>query len=157
MAKETLRFRTKIQGREAGVVAAISPPVDVFEFFGTRARVPIRGTIDGFPFRSSLMPMGGCHRMPVNKALCAGAGVQSGDVVDVVMERDDQERTVDAPAALKKALVKNKTAKANWEKMAFTHKKEIALWIADAKKEETRERRVEKAIQVLQKRAKWTG
>jgi len=93
----------------------------------------------------------------VNKALCAGAGVQSGDVVDVVMERDDQERTVDAPAALKKALVKNKTAKANWEKMAFTHKKEIALWIADAKKEETRERRVEKAIQVLQKRAKWTG
>jgi len=157
MAKETLRFKTKIEGREAGVVAAISPPVDVFEFFGTRARVPIRGTINGFPFRSSLMPMGGCHRMPVNKALCAGAGVQPGDVVDVVMERDEKERTVDAPAALKKALAKNKTAKANWGKMAFTHKKEIALWIADAKKEETRERRLEKAMQVLQKRAKWTG
>jgi uncharacterized protein YdeI (YjbR/CyaY-like superfamily) len=93
----------------------------------------------------------------VNKALCVGAGVRPGDVVDVVMERDEKERTVDVPAALKKALAKNKTAKANWEKMAFTYKKEIAHWIADAKKEETRERRVDKAMQVLQKRAKWTG
>ncbi|MFZ1169111.1 MAG: DUF1905 domain-containing protein, partial [Candidatus Sulfotelmatobacter sp.] len=69
MAKQELRFRAKIEGKEAGVVAAIAPPVDVPEFFGTRARVPIRGAINGYPFRSSLMPCGGRRMMPVNKKL----------------------------------------------------------------------------------------
>jgi hypothetical protein len=157
MAKQTLRFRAKIQGKEAGVVAAIAPPVDVPEYFGTRARVPIRGTINGHPFRSSLMPMGGCHMMPVNKVLCRGAGVQPGDMVDVVMERDEEERTVEAPAGLKKALAKNKVAKANWEKLSFTHKKEMALAIVGAKQEETRARRLGKIVEILKSGAKWTG
>ena len=78
MTEKKLRFRAKIQGKEAGVVAAIIPPVDVREYFGTRGRVPIRGTINGFAFRSSLMPCGGPHMMPVNKALCKGAGAQPG-------------------------------------------------------------------------------
>ena len=67
MGDKKLRFQAKIQGKEAGVVAAIEPPVDVIEWFGTRARVPIRGTINGFPFRSSLMPCGSARMMPVNK------------------------------------------------------------------------------------------
>lgn len=78
MGEKKLRFRAKIRGKDAGVVAAITPPVDVMEWLGTRARVPIRGTINGLPFRSSLMPMGGCHMMPVNKILCQGAGVTKG-------------------------------------------------------------------------------
>lgn len=157
MANEKLRFSAKIEGREAGVVAAIAPPVDVPTYFGTRARVPIRGTINGFPFRSSLMPCGGRRMMPVNKALCMGAGVQPGDIVDVVIERDDEKRTVEAPASLKKLLAKNKAAKANWEKMAFTCKKEMAVWINDAKRDETRERRVARVFEVLEKGTKWTG
>jgi hypothetical protein len=52
-----LEFSVKIEGREIGVVAALTPPFDVVEVFGTRARVPVRGTINGYPFRSSLMPM----------------------------------------------------------------------------------------------------
>jgi bacteriocin resistance YdeI/OmpD-like protein/uncharacterized protein DUF1905 len=150
MAKQKLRFKVKLEGKEAGVVAAITPPVDVPEIFGTRARVPVRGTINGFPFRSSLMPMRGCHMMPVSKVLRDGAGVNPGEIVEVVMERDDEKRTVEAPVVLKKLLAKNKAAKANWEKMGFTHKKEIALWIEAAKKEETRERRVAKAMEVLE-------
>ncbi len=78
MAKQKLRFRVKIQGREIGAVAAITPPVNVMEAFGTQGRVPIRGTINGFPFRSSLMPMGGCHMMPVNKLLRESAGWRQG-------------------------------------------------------------------------------
>jgi hypothetical protein len=61
MAQKKLRFRVKIEGKEAG---AVSPPIDVRETFGTRGRVPVKGTINGYPFRSSLMPMGGCHMMP---------------------------------------------------------------------------------------------
>ncbi len=157
MAKQELRFRAKIEGKEAGVVAAIAPPVDVPGFFGTRARVPIRGTINGYPFRSSLMPCGGRRMMPVNKKLCEGAGVQPGDTVDVVMERDEEERTVEAPAVLKKELARNKAAQANWEKLSFTHKKEMALAITGAKQEETRARRLAKVMQILKTGARWTG
>ena len=101
MADKKLRFRVKIEGKEAGVVSAITPPIDLPAMFGTRGRVPVKGTINGFPFRSSLMPMGGCHMMPVNKALCQGVGVKPGDVVDVMMERDAEERTVEPPASLR--------------------------------------------------------
>jgi hypothetical protein len=157
MAKEELRFRARIEGKEAGVVAAIAPPVDVPKSFGTRARVPIRGTINGYPFRSSLMPCGERRMMPVNKKLCEGAGVRPGDTVDVVMERDEEARTVEAPLALKKELAKNKAAQTNWEKLSFTHKKEMALAIAGAKQEETRARRLGKIMQILKSGAKWTG
>jgi hypothetical protein len=157
MPEKGLRFQAKIQGREAGVVAAIAPPVDVIEYFGTRARVPIRGTINGFPFRSSLMPMGGSHMMPVNKTLCQGAGVKPGDIVDVVMERDAEERSVEAPPELKKELAKSKAAQKRWDELAFTHKKEMANSISGAKQDETRKRRLAKVMAVLKTNAKWTG
>lgn len=157
MAKQELRFTAKIEGKEAGVVAAIAPPVDVPQFFGTRARVPIRGTINGYPFRSSLMPCGGRRMMPVNRKLCEGAGVQPGDIVDVVMERDEEERTVEAPAVLKKQLGENNAAQANWNKLSFSHKKEMALAITGAKQEETRTRRLTKVMKILETGAKWTG
>src|SRR5271165_6167677 len=157
MAKRELRFRARIEGKEVGVVAAITPPVDVPEFFGTRARVPIRGTINGYPFRSSVSPCGTRHMMPVNKILREGAGVQPGDMVDVVMERDEEERTVEAPPVLKKELAKNKAAQANWKKLSFTHKKEMALAIVGAKQEETRTRRLVKVVEILKTGAKWKG
>ena len=157
MANQQLRFTAKIEGKEAGVVAAISPPVDVPQFFGTRARVPIRGTINGYPFRSSLMPCGGRRMMPVNRKLCEGAGVQPGDTVDVVMERDEEERTVEAPAVLKKQLAKNKAAQANWDKLSFSHKKEMALAIEGAKQRETLTRRLTKIMKILETGTKWTG
>ncbi len=157
MAAKKLQFRAKIQGREAGVVAAIAPPVDVIEWFGTRARVPIRGTINGFAFRSSLMPCGNARMMPVNKALCHGAGVAPGDVVDVVMERDEEERTVEAPPELQKELAKSKKAKERWDGLAFTDKKEMAVSITGAKQEETRKRRLAKVMQVLKSGEKWPG
>jgi hypothetical protein len=157
MAQQRLSFKAKIEGKEAGVVAAITPPVDVPEMFGTRARVPIRGTINGFPFRSSLMPCGGRRMMPVNKTLCQGAGVKPGDIVEVVMERDEEARTVEAPAQLKKELAKNKKTQERWEKFSFSHKKEMALSIREAKQEETRVRRLAKVMKVLKTGAKWMG
>jgi len=100
---------------------------------------------------------GGCHMMPVYKTLRRGTAAEPGDMVEVVMERDDEVRTVEAPPLWKKALAKNKAAKGNWEKVPFTHKKEIAVWMEGAKKEQTRARRVAKAMQVLEKGTKWSG
>lgn len=157
MTDKKLRFRVKIEGKEAGVVSAITPPIDVPGMFGTRGRVPVKGTINGFPFRSSLMPMGGCHMMPVNKALCQGAGVKPGHVVDVMMERDAEERTVEPPVELARALKKSKQARERWENLSFTHKKEMANSISGAKQEETKERRLAKVLSVLETGAKWTA
>ena len=157
MPDKKLRFKATIQGKEAGVVAAITPPVDVSDYFGTRGRVPVRGTINGFPFRSSLMPCGGPHLMPVNKALRAGAGAQPGDTVEVVMERDLEERTVEAPPELEKQLAKSEKARERWDSLSFTHKKEMANCIRNAKQEETKKRRLAKVLDVLESGKKWTG
>jgi Bacteriocin-protection, YdeI or OmpD-Associated/Domain of unknown function (DUF1905) len=119
--------------------------------------VPVRGTINGFPFRTSLMPMGGCHGMAVNRTMRDGAGVQAGDSVSIVMERDVRERKVTVPPLLKKELAKSKTAQANWKKLSFTNQKEVALSITGAKQEETRQRRLAKAMDILKSGKKWTG
>jgi Domain of unknown function (DUF1905) len=114
MPTKKLRFTVKLEGKAGSSAAWLNAPFDVPETFGTRARVPVRGTINGFPFRSSLMPMGGCHGMAVNRTMRDGAKAKAGDVVEVVMERDEEERTVEAPPELKKELAKSKTAQANW-------------------------------------------
>ena len=152
-----LEFKVRLDGMEGSSVAALRAPFDVVEVFGTRARVPVRGTINGFPFRSSLMPMGGCHRMVVNKTIRDGAAVQAGDTVSVVMERDDGERIVTIPPLLKKELAKSKAAQGNWEKLSFTHRKEIARSITEAKQEDTRARRMAKTMDILKTGKKWTG
>jgi len=157
MAEKKLRFKVKLEGVEGTVVAWLNAPFDVQKTFGTRARVPVRGTINGFPYRSSLMPMGGCHGMAVNKAMREGAKAKARDVVDVVMERDVEERTVELPPELKKELAKSKVAKERWDTLAFTHKKEMALSISGAKQEETKKRRLAKVVQVLKTGTKWKG
>jgi hypothetical protein len=152
-----LEFTVKLEGQDGSSVAWLNAPFDVVRIFGTRARVPVRGTINGFPFRTSLMPMGGCHGMAVNKTMRDGAGVEAGDTVSVVLERDEAERVVEVPPLLKKQLAKSKTAQGNWQKLSFTSQKEIALSISGAKQEETRLRRLAKAVDILKAGKKWTG
>jgi len=155
VADKKLRFKVRLEGKDGSEVAWMNAPFDVEKTFGTRARVAVRGTINGFAFRSSLMPMGGCHGMAVNRSMRDGAMAKAGDVVDVVMERDTEVRTVEAPPELAKELARNKTARERWEKSSFTHKKEMARSIAEAKQEETRKRRLAKVIDVLRSGAKW--
>jgi hypothetical protein len=157
MAEKKLRFKVRLVGQEGSSATGFYAPFDVPETFGTRARVPVRGTINGYPFRSSLSPMGGGHCMAVNKTMREGAGVRAGDEVEVVLERDAEERTVEAPTELKKELAKNKKAQGRWDELAFTVKKEMATSITGAKQEETKKRRLEKVMRILKTGAKWTG
>jgi len=152
-----LAFKVRLDGMEGSSVAALSAPFSVEKVFGTKARVPVRGTINGFPFRSSLSPMAGCHRMVVNKTIREGAGVQAGDTVSVVLERDEAPRVVQVPPALKKAMAGSKTARNKWKTLSYTHQKEIAMSIRDAKQEETRRRRLAKVMDVLTSDKKWIG
>jgi hypothetical protein len=137
--------------------AWVEVPAKIMEAYGAKGRVPVKALIDGEPHRSSLMKMGGdCHKLVVLKAIRAKIGKGEGDIVHVVLERDTEERTVEVPADFQKALNKNKTAKAVFEKFAYSHKKEYVRWIEEAKKAETRAARIEKAVLMIAEGKKYS-
>jgi uncharacterized protein YdeI (YjbR/CyaY-like superfamily) len=90
--------------------------------------------------------MGGKFMLAVNKELRAGARAAGGDTVSVTLERDDEPRIITPPADLARALRANPAAEAAWDKLSYTHQKEHARAVEDAKRPETRTRRIEKAI-----------
>jgi uncharacterized protein DUF1905/bacteriocin resistance YdeI/OmpD-like protein len=145
------KFKVKLAGREGTEISAIVPPFDVAEVFGTRGRVPVKGTVNGAPYRSSLMNMGEGHMMVVNAELRAAAKCKAGDTVEVVMERDEVERNVEVPAYLLKIIENDVKAAEFWQRLSFTHKKEYVREIEGAKRPETRERRIAAMMDALRK------
>ena len=143
------RFRALVERKEGGEVCAINIDFDVEKTFGARGRVPVRGTLNGAPFRGSLFPMGGCHFMVVNRSLREAAGVSGGETVPVTVERDAEPRVVTPPADFARALKSDEGARAAWDKLSYTHRREHVEHIEEAKKPETRRRRIEKSIQLL--------
>lgn len=141
------RFRALIVKDEGSEVCAIQHfPFDVEKTFGVRGRVPVRGTLNGAPFRAAIFKMGGEHFMVVNRHLRAASGVKGGETVPVTVERDDEPRVIEPPVDFARALKSNKDARATWDKLSFTHRREHVEHIEEAKKPETRQRRIEKSI-----------
>ncbi len=124
-------------------------PFNVPEVYGTKAQVKVRGTIDGYPYRGSIANMGEGHCMVVKKEIRQAIGKSAGDRVKVVMEIDTEPRIVVIPGDFQQALDNNPKAKAIFDTFSYTHKKEYVQWIEDAKKQETRENRVKKAIEMI--------
>jgi hypothetical protein len=143
------KFTTKVIGHDSIDAAGIKPPFDVVEVFQRKGRVPVKGTINGFPFRSSLMNMGDGHCMAVNAQMRAGAKCKAGDRVEVVMELDEEKRVVEVPAYLKKIINGDAKAKEFWGTLSFTHQKEYVREIESAKRPETREKRVAAMMDAL--------
>jgi hypothetical protein len=140
------RFETVLQAEDSGVFFEV--PLDVPAVFG-KARAPVRGTINGHPFRSTVAVYGGRSYLPVKKALREAAGVAAGDAVVIELEADEQPRTVDPPPDLAAALAADPGARAAFEGLSFTHQREYAEWVAEAKREATRRRRVDQAVEML--------
>lgn len=143
------KFTTKLIGQEGSEVAALKPPFDVVEVFQRKGRIPVKGTINGFPFRSSLMNMGDGHMMAVNAQLRAGGKCKAGDTVEVVLELDEEKRVAEVPAYLKKIINSDPKAKEFWGKLSFTHQKEYVREIDGAKRAETREKRIAAMMDAL--------
>jgi Bacteriocin-protection, YdeI or OmpD-Associated/Domain of unknown function (DUF1905) len=144
------RFRAVVNRKEGGEVCSINIPFDVEQTFGARGRVPVRGTINGAPFRSSVFRMGGdCHFMVVNREMRQAAGLRGGETVPVTMERDTKPRTVTPPADLARAIKADKDAQSAWDKLSYTHRKEHVRAVEEAKKPETRRRRIERSVELL--------
>src|ERR1039458_5153639 len=143
-------FSVAVVGRGPGGAWAHMPvPFSVEKVFGTKARVAVKGTINGFAYRSSIMPRGdGTHYMALNKEMQAGAKAGVADTVKVTMEPDTAKRTVEVPPYLAKALKAAGQARV-FAALSYSHQKELADWIKQAKQEETRARRVEKCLKML--------
>jgi hypothetical protein len=120
--------------------------VDPKEVFG-KVRAPVRVTVNGYTYRSTIAAMGGQVCIPLRKSNREAAGLKGGETLDVTLELDTEERKVEIPSALNKAL----TAKARkqWNALSYTRQREYAEAINDAKKPETRTRRIEKILTEL--------
>ena len=144
-------FTAKLEQTEkTGSASLIRVPVDVRAIFG-KARPPVRITVKKHTFRSTVMVYGGKSYIGINTANCAAAKVRGGDTVRIRIESDDAPRVVRPPADLAKALAKSPRAKAKWDALSFTHKREHAEAIASAKKPETRARRLAATLAMLEK------
>jgi hypothetical protein len=150
------KFKAKIDASWGGG-AGVLFPYDVEKEFGTRGSVPVQATLDGVAYRGSLMNCGmGSHSLGVLKGVRAEIGKGPGDTIDVVVWKDEATRTVEVPAEFARRL-KREGLLAGFEKLSYTHRKEYCRWITEAKKEETRVARLEKAVTMLRNGVKTPG
>jgi hypothetical protein len=143
-----IQFRTTLQRR--GPAAAVVLDDGQVAVVGEGAKAfPVVATVNGYTWRGRVSRMGGEFLLGMNREVRQGAGAEAGDEVDVAVELDGAPREIEVPAALAAALAADPQAKASFEGMAFTHRKEYARWIAEAKQEQTRQRRVQQALEMI--------
>jgi len=121
--------------------ARLRVPVDLKGLYG-RARPPLRVTIAGHTWRTTPGVYDGVAYIGLNKKVRAAAGVDAGDRVRVTIELDTEPRTVDVPPDLHAALAADPEAEAAFARLSFTHRREYVEWVEEAKRPETRARRV---------------
>jgi bacteriocin resistance YdeI/OmpD-like protein/uncharacterized protein DUF1905 len=112
-------------------------------------RFPVVARVNGYEWRTTVTRMRGEFMLGLNREVRDGAGVEAGDTVDVEVALDTAPREVEVPDALAAALAKDSAALKRWDSLSYTHRKEYARWVEDAKRAETRERRVARAIEML--------
>jgi len=141
-------FRLKLNGDESreNATASFKLPFDTRDVWG-KAKVPVKVTINGYTWRSTVGNRGGIQYIVVNADARLHAGVKAGDVVTIVLEPDAEKRDIEIPIQLRRALGAKLAEKLN--RLSFTHKKEFVVWYSEAKKEDTRNRRAEKMKQML--------
>jgi hypothetical protein len=131
-----------------GCLVELTP--SVVEALGGGSRFRVKGALDGVAFASSTMPMGGGRVcLGVHKATREAAGATFGDRVTIELERDDAPREVEVPDDLAQALSSDPAARTVYEGLSFTHRNEYARWVAEAKRPDTKARRVEQSLEML--------
>ncbi len=149
-------FQARIQAGDGGG-AHVLFPYDTEKEFGTKGKVPVKATIDGVAYSGSLIKYGfPQHLLPVAKAIRTQIGKQPGDPVEVVVWRDEAVRTLEVPAAFG-LLLKERGLLPFFESLSYTNRKEYCRWVSEAKKEETRARRLQKAVEMLRDGVKTPG
>jgi len=154
--RQQLAFSAPIETSGPGG-AFVTVPFDAEEAFGKK-RIPVKATIDGVLYRGSLVRMGGGrHVLGVLKEIRETIGKQRGDVVAITLEEDTEQRTVDVPADLAAAFAEAPSARAAFDGLAYSHRREYVRWIEEAKREATRAARVARTIELLGQGVKTPG
>jgi hypothetical protein len=145
------RFKGVLTSTPRGGGGTLVPvPRDVASKMGLKGMPKVQAVIAGHPYRGSLMPMGdGTYCLGVLKSIQEAAGVKQGDTVTVELELDTTPRVVELPPDLARAIGRDRKAATAWNKLSFTNKKEMARSLEEAKKPETRERRLAAALEKL--------
>lgn len=144
------KFSAIIQ-RSSGWGAFVIFPYDVPTEFGIKGRVPVQAKLGGLPYTGSLMTCGTpCHLLAVPKDIRAKLGKEPGDPIAVELWKDDAPRTAEIPPDFLR-LLKGEKLLTLFEKLSITRRKEYRNWITTAKREETRTRRLARAIEWLKR------
>lgn len=143
-----MKFRTVIilGGKTA---TGIQVPDEVVTALGSSKRPPVRVTIQGYTYRTTVASMGGKFMIPVSAEHRSGAGVAAGDKVEVDIELDTEPRELAIPDDLKNALERDADAKQFFEGLSYSNKRRFVIPIEGAKTDETRQRRIEKTVSML--------
>jgi hypothetical protein len=141
-------FHTELWA-SGGNNTGIEIPEAVVESFGRGKRVPVVVTVNGYTFRNTIAFMGGKYLVGVSSAHRAASGLKAGDPIEVTLEVDDAPRDVEVPPELAEALAADPVAAAAWQKLSYSHQRQHAEPIVEAKSPETKARRVEKTLELL--------
>ena len=145
------RFRAKIY--KIGLLRCVDVPRAAGRTLGQNGRIAVRGKCDDVSFRSTLIPRGdGAYRLFVHSRVWRPRGLDSGDTIELSIERDEEPREVATPHDLLRALEDRPRAQAEFRAAGPGLRREIAAWLAAAKQAQTRERRIERALDELERR-----
>jgi Bacteriocin-protection, YdeI or OmpD-Associated/Domain of unknown function (DUF1905) len=148
IAMKSARFRTTILGNDKSALGIEIPP-DAVASLGTSKRPPVRVTINGKSYRSTVAVMGGKFMVGVSAENRKIVGVAAGDKVEVTLALDTEPRLVTVPPDFDKALGRQSGAKKFFDGLSYSKKQWFVLGIEGAKTAETRERRIAKAVDML--------
>ena len=145
---DAMRYRTTVlQGDKTAT--GIEVPEEVVTALGAGKRPPVRVTINGYTYRSTVAVYGDEYLVGVSAENRAGARVAAGEAIDVDLELDTEKREVDVPPDLAAALSTEPEARRFYDGLSYSKRQAIVLSIQGAKAPETRLRRVEKAVSAL--------
>jgi hypothetical protein len=144
----SIEITAELQARGPGSAFVLTDE-QVAEVGEGAKRFPAATTINGYRLRTTVVKMRGEFLFGLSKAARQEASIEIGDTMTFTLELDQAPREVEVPAALAAALDSDPEAKRAFEGLAYTHRKEFARWIDEAKREETRERRVVQAIEMI--------
>jgi len=133
-----------------GSMCIIPLDFDPKAVFG-RVRAPVKVTLNGYTYRSTIAAMGGPACIPLRKSHREAAGLVGGEAIEVRLDLDTDKREVTLPADLKRALKTIPRGIDRWRALSYTHQREHVEAIEGAKKPETRSRRVANAIKMIQR------
>ncbi len=144
----TVRFTTTLL-QSSKTATGISVPDEVMTALNAGKAPKVSVTINGYTYRSSVATVNGGPMIGVSEAVRQASGVKGGDTIDVDVVLDTAPRTIEVPADLASALDANPAARATFDKLSFSNQRFWVDPINAAKSDETRQRRIEKAVATL--------